>query len=217
MRDSLISLCQHANVVVRCRMTTAFVDFNGVVPEKFDAVKLSHLVDAEYGNQGVDFKMVPREGFGWMNGAFLPLPLPLRCPLTRTTPNRMLLLPLPNPSCIPSRSHVPVHGHAPRRIGVHEPRGVLRKLPQPAAAGTGVRCGGQRPARLGDGHAQALVARYVARVGVYAGHSPARPSRAALNDAIASTCRRRRIKYSAPNCSRHPVKFVLLFELLRLP
>jgi len=29
-------------------MTTAFVDFNGVVPEKFDAVRLSHLVDAEY-------------------------------------------------------------------------------------------------------------------------------------------------------------------------
>ena len=50
-------------------MTTAFVDFNGVVPEKFDAVKLSHLVDAEYGNQGIDFKMVPREGFGWMNGS----------------------------------------------------------------------------------------------------------------------------------------------------
>jgi alpha,alpha-trehalase len=50
------------------RMTTAFVDFNGVVPEKFDAVRLSHLVDAEYGNQGIDFKMVPREGFGWMNG-----------------------------------------------------------------------------------------------------------------------------------------------------
>ena len=51
-------------------MTTAFVDFNGVVPEKFDAVKLSHLVDAEYGNQGIDFNMIPREGFGWMNGAF---------------------------------------------------------------------------------------------------------------------------------------------------
>jgi len=51
-------------------MTTAFVDFNGVVPEKFDAVKLSHLVDAEYGNQGIDFKMVPREGFGWMNAAY---------------------------------------------------------------------------------------------------------------------------------------------------
>ncbi|CAK5269700.1 unnamed protein product [Mycena citricolor] len=51
-------------------MTTSFVDFNGVVPEKFDAVKLSHLVDAEYGNQGIDFKMVPREGFGWMNSAY---------------------------------------------------------------------------------------------------------------------------------------------------
>ncbi|KAF8340465.1 glycoside hydrolase family 37 protein [Cantharellus anzutake] len=51
-------------------MTVAFVDFNGVVPEKFDAVKLSHMVDAEYGNQGLDFKMVPREGFGWMNAAY---------------------------------------------------------------------------------------------------------------------------------------------------
>ena len=26
------------------------------------------MVDAEYGNQGVDFKLIPREGFGWMNG-----------------------------------------------------------------------------------------------------------------------------------------------------
>jgi len=56
------------DLVLWDRMTTAFVDFNGVVPEKYDAVRLSHLVDAEYGNQGVDFKMVPREGFGWMNG-----------------------------------------------------------------------------------------------------------------------------------------------------
>ncbi|KAL7410527.1 glycoside hydrolase family 37 protein [Mrakia frigida] len=51
-------------------MTVAFVDFNGVVPEKFDAVKLSHMVDAEYGNQGVDFKFVAREGFGWTNSSF---------------------------------------------------------------------------------------------------------------------------------------------------
>ena len=29
------------------------------------------MVDAEYGNQGVDFKMIPREGFGWMNGMSL--------------------------------------------------------------------------------------------------------------------------------------------------
>lgn len=51
-------------------MTVAFVDFNGTVPEKFDAVNLSHMVDAEYGNQGIDFKCVPREGFGWMNSSF---------------------------------------------------------------------------------------------------------------------------------------------------
>ncbi|WRT67176.1 uncharacterized protein IL334_004142 [Kwoniella shivajii] len=29
-------------------MTLSFVDFNGIVPEKFDAVELSHMVDAEY-------------------------------------------------------------------------------------------------------------------------------------------------------------------------
>lgn len=81
-------------------MTSAFVDFNGVVPEKvgvfilrtrphliaflqFDAVKLSHMVDAEYGNQGVDFKMVPREGFGWMNCTSSPtLTDALSLPLT---------------------------------------------------------------------------------------------------------------------------------------
>lgn len=51
-------------------MTTAFFNFNGAVVEKLDAVGLSHMVDAEYGNQGVDFKYVPREGFGWMNASF---------------------------------------------------------------------------------------------------------------------------------------------------
>ncbi|PWN22422.1 putative neutral trehalase [Microstroma glucosiphilum] len=51
-------------------MTSAFFNFNGVVPEKFDAVALSHMVNAEYGNQGVDFKFVPREGFGWSNASF---------------------------------------------------------------------------------------------------------------------------------------------------
>ncbi|WFD44221.1 alpha,alpha-trehalase [Malassezia psittaci] len=50
--------------------TSAFVDFNGVVPEKFDAVALSHLVSAEYGNQGTEFSFVPREGFGWMNASY---------------------------------------------------------------------------------------------------------------------------------------------------
>lgn len=52
------------------RITKAFVDFNGVVPEKFDVVSLSHKVEVEYGNVGTDFKCVPREGFGWMNAAY---------------------------------------------------------------------------------------------------------------------------------------------------
>ncbi|KAJ1676352.1 alpha,alpha-trehalase nth1, partial [Spiromyces aspiralis] len=51
-------------------ITKAFFDFNGVVPEKFDVVKLTHRVNVEYGNVGVDFKMVPREGFGWMNASY---------------------------------------------------------------------------------------------------------------------------------------------------
>ncbi|KAI8139950.1 trehalase-domain-containing protein [Fennellomyces sp. T-0311] len=51
-------------------ITKSFVDFNGVVPEKFDVVGLSHKVEVEYGNVGVDFKFVPREGFGWMNSSF---------------------------------------------------------------------------------------------------------------------------------------------------
>ncbi|GAA5811791.1 hypothetical protein MFLAVUS_005234 [Mucor flavus] len=51
-------------------ITKSFVDFNGVVPEKFDVVNLSHQVQVEYGNVGVDFKFIPREGFGWMNASF---------------------------------------------------------------------------------------------------------------------------------------------------
>ncbi|CAO3630703.1 unnamed protein product [Cunninghamella blakesleeana] len=51
-------------------ITKAFVEFNGVVPEKFDVVALSHKVQVEYGNVGTDFKYVPREGFGWMNASF---------------------------------------------------------------------------------------------------------------------------------------------------
>jgi alpha,alpha-trehalase len=48
-----------------CYMVTkAFVDFNGVVVEKYDVTRPSdpHRVEAEYGNQGSDFKGVPREG-----------------------------------------------------------------------------------------------------------------------------------------------------------
>lgn len=46
------------------------VDFNGVIPEKYDLVLASHEVHAEYGNQGADFKMVVEEGFGWTNSSF---------------------------------------------------------------------------------------------------------------------------------------------------
>lgn len=51
-------------------ITKSFVDFNGVVPEKFDIVGMTHKVEVEYGNVGVDFKYVPREGFGWMNASY---------------------------------------------------------------------------------------------------------------------------------------------------
>ncbi|ORX90105.1 neutral trehalase [Basidiobolus meristosporus CBS 931.73] len=51
-------------------ITKSFVDFNGVVPEKFDIVEMTHQVKVEYGNVGVDFKFVPREGFGWMNASY---------------------------------------------------------------------------------------------------------------------------------------------------
>jgi len=45
-------------------VTKAFVDFNGVVVEKYNVTRPidPHRVEAEYGNQGADFKGVPREG-----------------------------------------------------------------------------------------------------------------------------------------------------------
>lgn len=45
-------------------VTKAFVDFNGVVVEKYNVTQPidPHKVDAEYGNQGSDFKGVAREG-----------------------------------------------------------------------------------------------------------------------------------------------------------
>jgi alpha,alpha-trehalase len=45
-------------------ITKAFVDFNGVVVEKYDVTRPidPHRVDAEYGNQGTNFKGAPREG-----------------------------------------------------------------------------------------------------------------------------------------------------------
>lgn len=54
-------------------ITKAFVDYNGVVVEKYDVTRSvdPHRVDAEYGNQGLDFKGVAKEGFGWVNASYV--------------------------------------------------------------------------------------------------------------------------------------------------
>lgn len=49
----------------------AYVNYHGVVPEKFNVVTGSHRISAEYGNVGTEFRMVAREGFGWMNASFM--------------------------------------------------------------------------------------------------------------------------------------------------
>lgn len=54
-------------------VTKAFVDFNGIVVEKYDVTTLqgSHRVEAEYGNQGGSVQGVAREGFGWVNASYV--------------------------------------------------------------------------------------------------------------------------------------------------
>lgn len=54
-------------------MTKSFVDYNGVIVEKYNVTKgaVPHRVDAEYGNQGLDFKGVATEGFGWVNASYV--------------------------------------------------------------------------------------------------------------------------------------------------
>lgn len=51
-------------------MTRNAVDFNGVIPEKYDVLTASHEVFAEYGNQGADFDYITKEGFGWSNASY---------------------------------------------------------------------------------------------------------------------------------------------------
>lgn len=50
----------------------SFVDYNGMVVEKYDVtnVRDPHKVQAEYGNQGENFRGVVTEGFGWVNSSF---------------------------------------------------------------------------------------------------------------------------------------------------
>lgn len=54
-------------------ITKSFVDYNGIVVEKYDVTRATdpHKVDAEYGNQGSDFKGVAMEGFGWVNSSYV--------------------------------------------------------------------------------------------------------------------------------------------------
>lgn len=51
-------------------ITRNAVDYNGIVPEKFNVVTRSHRVFAEYGNVGTEFAYITREGFGWMNASY---------------------------------------------------------------------------------------------------------------------------------------------------
>lgn len=54
-------------------ITKAYYDYNGVVVEKYNVTEGTdpHRVDAEYGNQGLDFKGVAKEGFGWVNASYV--------------------------------------------------------------------------------------------------------------------------------------------------
>lgn len=51
-------------------ITKNAADYNGTIPEKFDVVKRSHAVFAEYGNVGTQFSYITEEGFGWVNASF---------------------------------------------------------------------------------------------------------------------------------------------------
>ncbi len=51
-------------------ITRNAADYNGTIPEKFDVVKRSHRVFAEYGNVGTEFSYITREGFGWVNASY---------------------------------------------------------------------------------------------------------------------------------------------------
>jgi len=51
-------------------MTVNAAYYNGTVTEKYDVVKRSHQVFAEYGNVGAKFAYITREGFGWTNASY---------------------------------------------------------------------------------------------------------------------------------------------------
>lgn len=51
-------------------ITRNATDYNGTIPEKYDVLKRSHAVFAEYGNVGTHFSYITKEGFGWMNASY---------------------------------------------------------------------------------------------------------------------------------------------------
>ncbi|SCZ93579.1 BZ3500_MvSof-1268-A1-R1_Chr6-3g08751 [Microbotryum saponariae] len=105
-------------------VTIGFVEAAGCVPEKFNAVEASSNIDAECesavalfflkrhrasdtsilqlidGNQGTDFALIPREGFGWTNASY-QLGLDVI-----TSHQRRALGALTSPDVFFSRSHV---------------------------------------------------------------------------------------------------------------
>ncbi len=70
-------------------ITINAVEYNGTVPEKFDVVRRSHRVFAEYGNVGTDFDYITREGFGWMNASY-QVGLRALSPSLRSTLDRLV-------------------------------------------------------------------------------------------------------------------------------
>ena len=71
-------------------ITSNAVNYNGTIPEKFDIVRRTHRVFAEYGNVGTTFSYITREGFGWTNASYQVglglLSVPLREDLNRLIP-----------------------------------------------------------------------------------------------------------------------------------
>ncbi len=70
-------------------ITINAAQFNGTVPEKFDVVRRSHEVFAEYGNVGTKFSYITREGFGWTNASY-QVGLTLLNPELRSLLNRLI-------------------------------------------------------------------------------------------------------------------------------
>ena len=49
----------------------ATVEYNGLIPEKFNVEKGSHKTNVEYGNVGAVFEYLPAGGFGWTNASLI--------------------------------------------------------------------------------------------------------------------------------------------------